>query len=194
MALPFLRILVSFVSRFGIVAKFRMISGVLKAKSRRNARALCAGAHAIALLLAALGTPATAQHFRVSEDVISDPVTGAAILGFDPVQYFLGDKARNGNPDHQANFAGKVWFFISAANRSAFEASPDTYIPVFGGHDPVAIASGIAVSGSPDIFALKDGKLYLFRRNENRDLFLGKPELLTEAQRNWAEVKRNLSP
>jgi len=154
---------------------------------------MCASAQVLMWMFFA-AMPLHAQHYRVSEEVISDPITGAAILGFDPVQYFLGARARSGSPDHQANFAGKVWFFISAANKSAFEISPDTYVPVFGGHDPVAIASGIAVSGSPNIFALKSGKLYLFRRTENRDLFLAKSELLTEAERNWAEVRRNLSP
>jgi YHS domain-containing protein len=151
--------------------------------------ALCAA------LFAAMGSvPAGAQVFRPSEDIVADATSGAALHGFDPVGYFIAGRAVPGSPRFQAGFAGKVWYFASRANQAAFEANPDAYLPAFGGHDPVAVASGLAVTGSPAIHAVHAGRIFLFRRAENRTIFLAKPELLAEAERHWGEVRRQLSP
>lgn len=137
---------------------------------------------------------AEAQHFRLNEDIISDPATGAAILGYDPIVYFVDGRPRAGMPRYQANALGKVWYFVSRANLAEFEARPEAYVPGFGGHDPVAVARGVAVAGSPDIHAIHGRRLYLFRTPENREHFLGIPALLVEAERNWPEVRLNLTP
>ena len=186
--------------RFVSSYHFHSLCGVLMATTRNLRRSLYlpmrhAGL-AISLLSASIANAglAHAQHFRISEEIISDPMTGAAMLGYDPVLYFLEGRATLGSSNVQAHFAGKIWHFKSIANKAAFETQPDIYVPGFGGHDPVAVASGFALAGSPDIYTIHEGRIYLFRRPENRDLFVARPEMLDEAHRIWAEVKRNLSP
>lgn len=138
--------------------------------------------------------PASAQHFRTHEMIVSDPVTGAAILGFDAVAYQLERAPVAGSDEHQADFGGKVWYFASEANRAAFAEKPELYIPGLGGYDPVAAASGIPVAGSPRLHVIRDGRLFLFRSAENRQRFLETPAILAEAERVWPEVRRGLSP
>ena len=136
----------------------------------------------------------TAQGIRLNDEIIADPVTGAALLGFDPVAYFIDHRAVPGARDRQITYAGKVWYFASAANRTAFEANPATYLPAFGGHDPVAIAAGFALSGSPEFFAIDGNRVFLFRHAESRDAFLRDPAIGTTAERHWPQVKRDMVP
>lgn len=136
----------------------------------------------------------TAQGIRLNDEIIADPVTGAALLGFDPVAYFIDHRAVPGARDRQITYAGKVWYFASAANRTAFEANPATYLPVFGGHDPVAIAAGFALSGSPEFFAIDRNRIFLFRHAESRDAFLRDPAIGMTAEQHWPQVKRDMVP
>jgi hypothetical protein len=170
--------------------------GVLKAKMRISA----VRGRGLALLFAALATSLTtsagarAIEFHLGDEPISDPLTGAAILGFDPVAYFIHDRAVPGSQTHRIYFAGKVWHFESEANRAAFLADPQVYLPVFGGYDPAAIAAGFAVAGSPELFLILDERIYLFRKPESREAFLRDPAIREAAARNWPQVKRDLVP
>lgn len=148
---------------------------------------------AIALAAFFSSAPA-AQDLRLTHDVIADPVTGAALLGFDPVAYFIDQRAVPGQKSQQILYAGKVWYFASRANRAAFEANPALYLPEYGGHDPVAIAAGIAVSGSPEFFTVENARIFLFRHAETRDAFLRDPTIAETARRHWPQVKRDLIP
>lgn len=170
-----------------------------KAETRRSRFTACARTHFAPVLVSAffLGLaplPAAAQSFRPHEMIVSDPVTGAAILGYDAVAYGLTRAPVPGNEDFQANFGGKVWYFASEANRAAFEERPEAYLPMLGGHDPVAVAAGLPVAGSPRIHLLAEGRLILFRSEENRARFLANPAIGAEAERVWPEVRRGLSP
>jgi YHS domain-containing protein len=171
-------------------------SGHVAAKLRR-CRAMAARVAGVLLLFLPVfpaGPGAMAQGFSLSDEIISDPNTGAALLGFDPVAYFVRRTAVAGDPAHQAQHGGKVWYFESDANRAAFLRNPESYLPAFGGHDPVAIAAGFAVSGSPEIFAIAGDRVYLFRKGEAREAFLREPGIADAASRNWPQVKRNMVP
>jgi len=149
---------------------------------------------ALGLMTLASLSAARTQGIRLNDEIIADPVTGAALLGFDPVAYFIDHRAVPGDRDRQITFAGKVWYFASTANRTAFEASPATYLPAFGGHDPVAIAAGFALSGSPEFFAIDGNRVFLFRHAESRDAFLRDPTISATAERHWPQVKRDMVP
>lgn len=170
--------------------------GVLKAKMRVPAARRRAFALVVTAFVASLTTSAGARaiELRLGDDPISDPLTGAAIFGFDPVAYFTRNQAVTGSENHRVYFAGKVWHFESEANRAAFLAEPQSYLPVFGGYDPAAIAAGFAVAGSPELFLILDERIYLFRKPESREAFLRDPAIREAAARNWPQVKRDLVP
>lgn len=146
------------------------------------------------LLVSPMLAVAKAQSLRPHEMVISDLWSGAAIAGYDPVSYFVDLNPKPGRADLQFEHAGNLWQFSNAGNLEAFREHPDAYIPAFGGYDPVALASGVIVPGSPRHFLVHDGRLYLFRREENRDLFRNTPKLAGDATRLWPELSRQLSP
>jgi YHS domain-containing protein len=149
---------------------------------------------ATVLALAGCLGSARAQGVALNSDIISDPTTGAALLGFDPVSYFIDQRARKGLASLQAMFGGKVWFFTSPANKSAFLANPMPYLPAFGGHDPVGVAAGIAVSGSPEFFLVRGERIYLFRHAQSREAFQKDQSILPLAESNWPQVKQELVP
>jgi hypothetical protein len=124
---------------------------------------------------------------------VTDPETGLAINGFDPVTYFTDATPRPGRPDTEYRRDGVTWRFRNAGNRAAFADHPNVYAPQFGGYDPVAIARGTSVPGHPLFWLVTGQRLYLFYSKEARDEFAAQPQnVLVQAQRRWPEVQRSL--
>ncbi|MCA3639845.1 MAG: hypothetical protein IOC63_18125 [Methylobacterium sp.] len=168
--------------RLVLIQGFRSVCDVLKAV-------------AIAFTMTGLSNlPLAAEGLRVQEKLVTDPWSGAAIGGFDPVAYFVEQRPIPGSPQHLAIHAGIAWHFNSESNRVAFLESPEAYLPALGGHDPVMVASGVPVPGHPHLFAIVEGRLFLFRRSENRERFLANASFRREAERLWPEIQRLLSP
>jgi hypothetical protein len=146
---------------------------------------------AFALLVAALGwAPA---HSLPSDSVVTDPQTGFAIDGFDPVAYFTGAGPTLGRAEFEYQLAGVTWRFHSEGNRDAFVDHPEVYAPQFGGYDPVAIARGISVAGHPMTWLVAGERLYLFYDAKARAEFIVAPQRAIEsARRRWPDVRRTL--
>ena len=156
----------------------------------RYPRMVLAGA--LALFLAVL--PAARVDGAVTgELVVADQRAGVALFGFDPVSYFLDSAARIGSESIELTFGRLTWRFRSEANRAAFRAEPDVYVPRFGGYDPVALMRGAPVAGHPAIFAVHEGELFLFHKPENLAAFRAEPGAAIEAARAaWPLVRRSL--
>jgi len=146
-----------------------------------------------ALLLAAAAV-LTAQGARASERIVTDPITGLALSGHDPVAYFLHEEAREGSPEHEARWSGTVWRFLNEGNRAAFLDTPQVYAPQFGGHDPVSAARGFVARGEPDLFVLLRDRLYLFHTPLTRRTFIGDAAaLLAQAETVWPRLEARLA-
>jgi hypothetical protein len=139
-----------------------------------------------ALALAATGAAAQSR-------VVSDPQTGIAIGGFDPVSYFAAPHPELGRVDLEYALDGTVWCFRNTGNRAAFAAHPDVYAPQFGGYDPVAIARGVSVPGHPLIWLVKDERLYFFYDAAARAAFAADADrVIASARSRWPEVSQTL--
>lgn len=149
---------------------------------------------AAALFVLSLTSPGVpVRAYAGSELIVTDPRAGLAIFGFDPVSYFLRGAAEIGVEQFQLNFRDVTWQFRSEANREAFRAQPDVYVPRFGGYDPVALTRGAPVPGHPTLFVIHDGRLYLFQKAEHRETFIATPQITIEAARAyWPNVQRSL--
>lgn len=124
---------------------------------------------------------------------VTDPRTGVAINGFDPVAYFTDAEPKFGRPEMEYNQAGIVWQFRNAGNRAAFADNPEIYAPQFGGYDPVAIARGASVPGHPLFWLVSGQRLYLFYSDEARTAFAADPQRIIEAaELRWPAVQRTL--
>ena len=96
-------------------------------------------------------------------NVSSDGADGNLMLrGNDPVAYFIAGKPTPGLPDIKAEHRGFVYRFASDENRRQFIASPDKYVPQFGGFCSNGMAYSVPIAGETDNFKIIDGKLYMF--------------------------------
>jgi hypothetical protein len=127
--------------------------------------------------------------------VVSNGWTGLAIHGFDPVAYFTDARPEAGYPEFEQVVAGTAWRFRNEGNRAAFAAHPDVYLPRYGGHDPVALARGLATAGNPLVWLVVEDRLYLFYGVENRQAFAADPQgAIAAAEAHWPRVSATLEP
>ena len=155
---------------------------------------------AITGLLAALWVSAwLALSFPVSaaalvDAIVTDPLTGVALEGYDPVSYFTEPEPVQGLADYEYQWGGVPWYFASAANRDVFMRNPEIYAPQFGGHCATSLSRGYLSDGKPRLYAIKQMKLYLFYSVANREAFLASGDsIVTAADQNWAKFKGDLA-
>ena len=136
--------------------------------------------------------PARAQ--SVVTLIVTDPLTGIALSGMDPVSYFTEPEPLPGRSDFEFIWQNVSWYFATAANRDIFATAPDIYAPQFGGHDVMGVARGFISDSDPHIYALFKQRLYLFYSAANREAFLLAPDAAGRtAEEKWPELARNLS-
>ena len=126
--------------------------------------------------------------------VVTDPFTGIAISGMDPVSYFTEPEPLLGLADYEYIWNNVTWRFATAANRAVFASAPEIYWPQFGGHDATGISRGFVSDSDPSIFAVFKQRLYLFYSAANREAFLLSPDAAARtAEEKWPELSKNLS-
>ncbi|HZP79022.1 MAG TPA: YHS domain-containing (seleno)protein [Pseudolabrys sp.] len=130
-----------------------------------------------------------------TELIVTDPTSGLAISGFDPVSYFTDPKPEIGAGTLEFGYAKVIWRFANEGNRAAFKEHPEVYMPRFGGYDPVAIVRGVTVPGHPLNYLVVGQRLYLFYDSASHAAFAKDPERFIEAaDRKWPEVSKELTP
>jgi YHS domain-containing protein len=110
-----------------------------------------------------------------------------AIKGYDPVAYFVENRAVQGAASFAYDFDDSRYHFASAKNRDAFAANPERYTPQFGGLCTAGLADGRVVESDPTAFVVSDGKLYLFSAAKGVDRVRNDPSLLTKAHQRPAK-------
>ena len=144
-----------------------------------------------ALLLLATAVGASAQ--SVVTRIVTDPLTGVAIDGYDPVSYFTEPEPLQGSPEYEYYWGGVPWYFASAANRDVFKRAPDVYAPQHGGHCEMSLARGYLSDSKPQIYVIEKMQLYLFYSAANREAFLLSPdEALAKAAENRPALSAQL--
>ena len=126
--------------------------------------------------------------------IVTDPLTGVAIEGYDPVSYYTADVPQKGEPGYEYDWHGVPWYFASAANRDEFISNPEVYAPRFGGHGAMSLARGFLSDGNPHIYIVFRNRLYLFYSAGNRDAFImsGNP-IIARAEESWKKLSPSLA-
>lgn len=109
-----------------------------------------------------------------------------ALKGIDPVSYFNPGKPARGNASIAYDFDDARYLFATPQNKDLFAANPDKYTPQFRG----LCATGVSMDGGkyesdPNVFLVRDGKLYVFSNAEAREMAVKDPALLAKAHRNF---------
>jgi len=163
--------------------------------ARQQRKQLGVGVAAIACFLCLLFAGPNLLRGATTERLVADWHTGLAIGGYDPVAFYVDGKPVLGSPDVELSYAGAIWRFCNVGNRAAFEASPDVYVPQFGGYDPVGVGHGVAVAGNPSVWVIAGGHLFLFYDRQRLDTFMTDPQrFIGAAERKWPDVLSTLSP
>jgi hypothetical protein len=145
----------------------------------------------LALILGGIAARPALASVRAPEaarQLIHDTRSGLALHGYDPVAFHTEGRARIGRDKFEAEALSFVWRFASAANREAFLAASDVYLPLFGGHDGLAVAEGRMVPGDPTVFLIAGDVTVFFRSTENRDAFARDADIRRKALQDWREV------
>lgn len=147
----------------------------------------------IAALAAGLAfiTPVFAQ--SIITTIVTDPISGVAIDGYDPVSYFTDPQPLRGKSDYEYYWGGVPWYFVSAANRDVFIRAPEVYAPLHGGYCEMALARGYLSDGKPGLYLVRDNRVLLFYSAANRDAFqLAEAEAAGKAEANWPKLSATL--
>jgi len=148
-----------------------------------------------ALAAVALSLFADAARAGPTERIVVDWHTGLAIDGYDPVAFFTDGKPIPGSAEFELRHHGVVWRFRNSGNRAAFAASPDIYMPRYGGYDPVGVARGVAVAGRPNVWLIAGERLFLFYDPADRRKFAGDAiHFIATADRKWPQLQQSLTP
>jgi len=97
------------------------------------------------------------------------------LFGHDVVSYFTDGRHQMGSPANKSVYKGVTFRFASAEHKLLFDASPEKYIPQFGGYCANGIVYGIPWGGDADTWRIIDGKLYIFGGAGSRDAFMLDP-------------------
>jgi YHS domain-containing protein len=136
---------------------------------------------ALSLTVAAL-----ADHQPGHKVLVLKNKEGAAILGYDSVAYFTGNKPMKGNPKIQSEFDGAKYYFASADHKKRFDANPAKYTPAYGGYCGYAASIDRLSPISPVWFQIIDGRLILQHNKKATDKFnADRDRNIAKADRNW---------
>ncbi len=120
-----------------------------------------------------------------------------AIHGYDTVAYFTDGKPTKGKAEFEQVWEEARWHFASATNRDLFTANPGRYAPKYGGYCAGGLATGEYADIDPEAWTIVDGKLYLNKTKELREVWRKAPRAHIEyADYNWeknrAQFRNNL--
>ncbi|KAA0690188.1 hypothetical protein DTW90_29870 [Neorhizobium sp. P12A] len=121
---------------------------------------------------------------------------GVAINGYDPVAYFLDNKAVKGSEKYAFDWLGTPWYFASDEHRELFKKDPVKYAPQYGGYCAAEVAGSgsVTVNIDPEAFAILDGKLYLtYDKVDTQDFVTHASEAVPKAEANWPKKQAELA-
>ena len=136
------------------------------------------------LAVAVLG--ASGSVFAQSSPAKAPPV---ALKGNDPVSYFNPGTPAKGARSINYDFDDARYLFSSAKNKESFAANPDRYAPQFTGLCATGLSMGMKTEADPNVFLVRDGKLYVFSSTEARQMVEKDPSLLKKAHASWNPKK-----
>jgi YHS domain-containing protein len=117
---------------------------------------------------------------------------GVALNSYDALSYFTpSPDPILGVKELSYDYKGSKFYFITPTHLRAFESNPEKYAPQYDGFDAYGVSQGRKVGAHPRVFAVVDGKLYLFsdlesRKNWKKDVAGN----IARATEQWSQVSK----
>lgn len=136
-------------------------------------------------------------NYTFSQQIDYNTKKGFVANGYDVVAYF-NNEAIEGSKEFTSKYDGVNYKFASQEHLDRFNATPEKFIPQYGGYCAYAVGEKSKKVGvNPKTFEIKDGKLYLFYNSwgtNTLDLWKKKNTmkgLQKKADLNWELIKFN---
>ena len=118
-------------------------------------------AHGIAVAVVAVTSLGAAGAYA-GEVVNTGYFGGIAIMGYDPVAYFVDGRPIKGSEQFAYEWLDTPWHFANDKHRQLFMSDPVRYAPQYGGYCVLGTAfGGSTMNIDPEAWRIIDGKLYL---------------------------------
>jgi len=144
---------------------------------------------AIALTFSAALPGLAADEYNVTSGVTTAGVP-LGLQGVDAVALSTLNAVAEGAAAHTVVHDGVAYYLASADSAEEFEASPEKYLPRFGGFCAFAVALGKKFDGDPRYADIVDGKLYLF---VNAEIFAkykkDSKNIIAKAEATWPSIQ-----
>lgn len=97
--------------------------------------------------------------------------------GYCPASYLLVGKAVKGDPAYKVVYQGLTYYLANEEAKKAFEKDPKKFLPQYGELCTTALGGtyGNRLPADPAVFAVHDGKLYLFSVERAKNAFVKDP-------------------
>ncbi|GJM15946.1 MAG: hypothetical protein DHS20C13_12730 [Thermodesulfobacteriota bacterium] len=119
---------------------------------------------------------------------VEESTTG--VLGYDLVSYHTGGKPFRGDGNNLVVVNDVTYLFANEANKNAFEANPEKYLPAFGGYCAFGVSVNKKFVGDPEVWKIVDGTLYLnLDKNIQKEWKKDIPGNIVKANQNWPKIK-----
>lgn len=138
-------------------------------------------------------------------ELTRDPATreanlakGLALQGYDPVSYFQDKAPSPGKDKLTSEYKGITYRFATSGNRALFNATPEKFLPAYGGWCATAMAESEKVDIDPKNYKVTAGRLFLFYKgilgNALKDWNKDEKSLTTKADTAWNTIARAAKP
>lgn len=115
---------------------------------------------------------------------------GKAINGYDVVAFFKESKPVMGADSLSYTYKDAQWLFSTSANREAFKASPERYMPQYGGYCAFGTAQGHKAPTKPETWTILGDKLYFNYSLKVKEAWVKDQQaMIGKADKNWPELK-----
>ncbi len=120
---------------------------------------------------------------------------GVILKGYDAVAYIKEGKAVKGNPSIKSTYNGATYLFASESDKADFDASPDKYVPQYGGFCAYSMSRHRVADIDPGAFFVYKGKLYVCTTKRGLKIFSSDPDTnVKKADENWQLYQLPSSP
>lgn len=133
------------------------------------------------VLLAAAAAPA--------KELVNTDDQGLALEGYDPVAFHSQQAAVIGDGGITSAFRGATYRFASADHKALFDATPEKYVPAYGGFCAMGVAMGQLHPVEIRTWRIVEGRLILNKSREVREMFdANRDANLARADARWPEL------
>ncbi len=142
----------------------------------------------VIILAGALSKRISPLSWKLHKAVNQGMFDNQAINGFDPVAYISDQAAIEGKHTIMYSWNKANWYFSTEGHKARFIENPEQYIPQFGGYCSFAVSKGFTANTDPNVFAVQNGKIYLFASEDvKKDWLREAKESLNISNLNWVQ-------